>query len=520
MRHKKDLTLSLMALALMGATIWWMSSNVVWLGDDLDYKFKMKGEIWQSWGFINTLTDFIESQTIHYKYVNGRVVAHSLVQLFNGILGQQVFAICNAIAYMLFALSLAKSGGADARSNPGGVVTAVCLSVLCFVTKMMPTCQIGYIWGMWVNLIWIMTFFTDRKPSPSRTCCMVLAGIIAGNWQEAISIGVCAGLGIWWIYQFFSREGFKYFGFDWRRSWMMLGYFIGTFSNILCPANFGRVSSISTPLLHQMMIISYSLPAVILLLIALVIRCYGKKYKRTHLPKKDVGIPPLFLWAGLLTLLAFNAIIGVYSNRQLFGANLFACVLLLMTLPRHRFGKILNAIAAMFVLALWWMMYQGITEVRHQYDDIISLHDQSDDGSVEYDRTRVMPLGFPLNAKYYEDILGQFNNDLHHSLMKDFKHIRKGKTLKLKPTTRPDREKVEMYAPGHFHVTVRMPKGGDEKREVIVYGHYSIAGIINVPAEPKTLEIITYSRRRPPFGTATIIPEYPFFRADSLTLKE
>ncbi|MDE5997832.1 MAG: hypothetical protein K2G77_06450, partial [Muribaculaceae bacterium] len=199
--NKKSVLISSIYLGILSIVIWWMSSNVVWLGDDIDYKYMMKGEIWQSWGYINSIKDFFKSQHIHYTHVNGRFVAHSLVQLFNAHLGQQAFAICNAIVYSLFALIIGREGLVNFRQNSAGILTAVNISVLCFITKMMPTCQIGYIWGMLANVIWLIFFFKTGKPSWSLTIIMSIVGIIVGNWQESVSIGICTGIGIWWLIQ-------------------------------------------------------------------------------------------------------------------------------------------------------------------------------------------------------------------------------------------------------------------------------------------------------------------------------
>ncbi len=118
MKKRLNKAVSFLAPALTGVAVWWMSAHVVWLGDDLDYQFKMQGEIWQSWGFINNFKDFVDSQIVHYLHVNGRTIAHVLVQLFCAVLGQQVFAVCNGVVYALFALLLAKEGGG--RLNTGG----------------------------------------------------------------------------------------------------------------------------------------------------------------------------------------------------------------------------------------------------------------------------------------------------------------------------------------------------------------------------------------------------------------
>lgn len=300
---------------------------------------------------------------------------------------------------------------------------------------------------------------------------------------------------------------------------MMLGYFIGTATNCLSPATLSRVETVATPLSDQLIISSYSLPAVFILLGAIIILSIRGKLKiRYNFEIENGRIPDGFLIVGLIFLLAFNAIIGIYSNRQLFGANLFALILLFRAMPRHRLNNVLNLFASIAVLAIWWTMYSGIKEVRRQYDDIVSQHKESGDGTVEYDRMRVLKWGHPSDAKYYEDIIGQFDNDLHHSLMKDFKLSRGGRTLKLKPNITPESTRIEQYAPGHFYVTVIEPKDGEPLKEVTVFGHYSILGIIEIPAKPRQLKLLKYSRRRKPYATAVVIPEYPLFTADSISL--
>lgn len=493
-----------------------MSAEVVWLGDDLDYKYKMKGEIWQSWGKIKTVKTFWDSQLIHYQHVNGRFVAHSLVQLFNARLGQEAFAICNGVVYLLFALLLAKAGGVKLTENAGGTLSAICMAVLCFITKMMPTCQIGYIWGMAANVGWLMLFFRKERPSWVATIAIMLAGIIVGNWQESISIGVCGGLGIWWIIQTVDSRNNHLHKFDWRRSWMLLGYVAGTATNCFAPSTIGRVNDIAMPLTDQFLIAAYSFPAVGVLVVAILYVALRHGNLNIFSFRSSVGsIPEGVLTTGMLLLIAFNIAIGVYSNRQLFGANLFAAILTLRILPHHKFGWIVNALASIAVVAFWGLMLQAMAEVRRQYNDIAALHSESADGSVFYDRKRVMTLGFSLRAKYYEDILGQFDNDLHHSLMKDFKQVRRGKTLKLKPTIPIEEERVDCYAPGHFTVTLKEPPKGEAPREIIVYGHYPMVG---VKAEPRKMEVTRYSNRNKAFSTAVIIPDFPFFVADSIII--
>ena len=46
---------------------------------------------------IKTLSDILESQINHYKFVNGRALAHSLEQFFSGIAGVEIFHVLNAL---------------------------------------------------------------------------------------------------------------------------------------------------------------------------------------------------------------------------------------------------------------------------------------------------------------------------------------------------------------------------------------------------------------------------------------
>lgn len=67
--------------------------------DDWHYNF-----IYGTFENINSLSDIIKSQYIHYFKVNGRFIPHFIVQLFDGILGKELFNIFNTIAFIFFLL--------------------------------------------------------------------------------------------------------------------------------------------------------------------------------------------------------------------------------------------------------------------------------------------------------------------------------------------------------------------------------------------------------------------------------
>lgn len=522
MRRSRNLKLltSGIILAILGLVVWWISDRVIWLGDDLDYKYQMKGAIWQSWGEICSWNDYWRSQYVHYLNVNGRYVAHALVQLMNGILGQHIFAIFNAAIYICFAVMIAKVSKVKISGNPGGILTIVCLAVICFPTKMMPTCQIGYIWGMTMNLIWLNLFFSGRKLTAIKVIGMTALGILAGNWQESISVGISGALGIAYLYQLMGRGESFVKRIDGRRLTIMIGYVVGTAINCFSPATITRAHGASLPISDQLLYASFSTTGILLLAMVLVYFKLRHRHIDLHfnIDLHSRRIPDGILIMAICILVLFNVAVGIICNRQLFGANLFAIILLLRVLPRHRFSTFMNIAASIGVIAIWTMMIMGVNNVRRQYDDITKQFTEAKDGKVYCDRVRVMTTGHPSWASYYADILGQFDNDIHHSLMKDFKHKRGGKPMKLLPTTIPDTVKTEQYAPGHFYVTVEEPKKGAPQKEITIHGHYSILGIINIPAEERKLQISKYSRRMPPYATAVVIPEWPLFKADSISI--
>ena len=112
--NRKELMSEFFLMAL-AAVVAWLSAGVLWLGDDVDYGFFIVDSIWNSHGSIDSVAEFFQSQANHYINVNGRFVAHALVQLFCAVLGQKVFAVCNGLVYCLFVMLLLKVAGVGLR---------------------------------------------------------------------------------------------------------------------------------------------------------------------------------------------------------------------------------------------------------------------------------------------------------------------------------------------------------------------------------------------------------------------
>ena len=112
---KQKRLLSLFILLVLFLYVFYFSANTLWLEDDANYMFKFVINDTPtitntSDEYISSLSDVIESQYAHYFVSNGRIVAHTIVQLINPFLSRSVFALFNGLAYVLFVLLIIKLG--------------------------------------------------------------------------------------------------------------------------------------------------------------------------------------------------------------------------------------------------------------------------------------------------------------------------------------------------------------------------------------------------------------------------
>ena len=187
----------LIASCLLLGVIYIMSSRALWLGDDINYRYHFK-----TGQGIESVIDAFTSQVEHYNVMNGRFLAHFLVQIFIALLGKTFFSIVNACTYVVFLIFIAKLSGVK-HSNSGFVVLTALLILFGFQTKFVPSCQIGYIWMFTIVLLFIYLFFNSEKMlSRWHSTWLLPLSIIAGWTQEAIVVGISVALIIYVLSNF------------------------------------------------------------------------------------------------------------------------------------------------------------------------------------------------------------------------------------------------------------------------------------------------------------------------------
>lgn len=372
--------------AILAVLVFAFSQSALWLGDEITYNYNYKdGSEIASFG------DVIESQIEHYFTVNGRTVAHFLCQLYLPLLGKTAFAVSNAVAWV--ALLLLMASLCNIRYGDWKMMALLaCLIFIGFRTKFTPTCQIGFPW-MFVlvtGYLIVLRKYGKDQHKPWKWHHLLWAAplaIFAGWSQEALVIGVGAALGVFVLFNIRKVT---------LPQWILLVCFAaGAALLCLSPATISRTgethggSNLLPPVLLSLAKFVFYLRITYLLVLFVLYLLIFKKVKF-----KDLFKGTAFYWIVWVTMLAFNLLISVYGNRQLFGMEFAAIILILhyvrrYILPEADKYKVAGNIVLTFLT--FWVVLITVGNARfliHQgkiLDYIESSYKASSDGIVYYD---------------------------------------------------------------------------------------------------------------------------------------
>lgn len=360
-------------LIVLAAVVFALSVSAVWLGDDTFFSFHLGSGDWMT--RVESLRDLIASQLSYYKTNNGRFVTHCMVQFFCAIGGQQLFAVCNAVVWVVFVLAMARVAGFSLRNNATAVCAMALLSFICFRTQFTPPCQINYIWAMAASMFVVYYYLNVDRISKWAVAPLVAFSFLAGWGQESFSSGMAAAM---WIYALCQLKSMK-----WQQWLMLVAYTVGMLFLCLASSNFKRlgVSSLHvTPVaIAYYMRVGYLLAAVLLYLLIIKRVSFLAIYRENA-----------FWFNALLFMLLFNFIVRVYCNRQLFGIDAVSLVLSMRLVSRYslvpsRAEKVLlGVMAVMFVQ----VAVEDIITISHRtavVNKLQRLYDESPDGVVYCD---------------------------------------------------------------------------------------------------------------------------------------
>ena len=372
MSSKSKIILSISVLAIVAIIIYVFSANDTWLGDDIFYKFNWAAK--SNLEEINSISDIIASQWVHYFTYNGRYVAHWIVQLFCGILGQNTFAICNGLMYIAFILLILKLSGSD-FFNPLAVLSASLLTLIAYDTYYAPSCQVGYVWMFSLVIIWIYIFFKTNTKSIFKLILIFLFSIMAGNSQEAITIGVSGALIIYAITNFKKVTPSQWTAF--------FGFGIGALLVACSPSTIAKAEKLSTPLFNSLLYMISALKIFYIFIAILLIKTFTHSINLKEFYSKNN-----FYIHTIIILFLFNIIIGGCGNRQFLGIDAMSIILTLRLLNNAHFRETTLIIVSILVALLFSYKWIIISQSKNDYNRIYELFSDSKSGTIYYNLTQ------------------------------------------------------------------------------------------------------------------------------------
>ena len=347
-----------------------------WNDDAIAYSFFIPryGED-ESFTPIRNLVDIWHSQINHYFNANGRFVVHLFVQFFCGIGGKFLFALCNAIVWMILTYNVSGFPGCRISSHFPHSIFPITLSVILFWSlPFTPPFQINYVWVSCVVVYWIRLFFSDKRRNPLNLILLAIFSVIAGELHEGFSIPLGAA-----IIASFLATRCRFNPAQWI---MAICFGIGAIITILAPGNFSRMDVIGGGDGASMLNLIEQLPSLIWFpLIYVLVRIFSS-------PDDSGKITPHFLNLFLVTVIAVSAAFNLYVGnlgRGIIPYNLAFILLTAVYLTTHtprRWLKIAAGGVALVVIC--WRGYETHTQ-NVKTRTILEEYTPSDSGRIFID---------------------------------------------------------------------------------------------------------------------------------------
>ncbi len=312
---------SALILLVFGSLATLQMIYAVHCGDALEYGFVVPPQPDQNqYQHITSISDIVASQHNHYMHENGRIVIHSIVQLYSGILGKNVFAVCNGLVFILLAILLLRLCRMNIH-RPGHVLTVCCLTLIyTFPIKPDIAYQTNYLWTSALITAFLLCFLRVRYAKVGQLTLLALLGFCAGESNEAFTSGIAITI----IIIFFHRR--MHFS---PSQWVLaIAFGIGIIIDIAAPANRIRLgTSFPMPLWSATLsILRYIWMIIPLVLILLWRNHTGSLPIRTFWRRNRI----------IITAAAINftviAMVGIVYAYVCMGLRLLVLILLLSSL--------------------------------------------------------------------------------------------------------------------------------------------------------------------------------------------
>lgn len=241
-RRQRLAAWSVAALAFVYAFV--CSRRAWFFGDAVGYGFFISPE-YNSFDItrIDDVSQLLPSQINHWFTCNGRFLCHLAVQYFCALTPQWVWAVANGLCYAAIVLSggMLALWGEDRRDY--GLRCLLSFMMLLLVSRSTDYCpplQINYIWNFLWQTLFLCGLQTEQKTWKRwKSAVWVVVAFVAGQWNEAFSLPMIAGICIVWLS---GRHEMKWGKI---RRVGMAAYIVGALTLVAAPGNFARFQDVS-----------------------------------------------------------------------------------------------------------------------------------------------------------------------------------------------------------------------------------------------------------------------------------
>lgn len=353
------------------------------LRDDFTYQFlyKSPGYTFDYSHHINTFSDIINSQYLHYLHWGGRAIVHILTQLFCGILGKHLY---NVIAALMFGFWMLPFGKLCMPTCPQKVVlpSAMFFTFLFWLYMGEPlvfysgiTFSLNYLYTSFLCLWFIYLYLSYNKYKSHKllTFIMPVLAFFSAWGHEAFTIGTGILLFVWSLKNIKTIEKKQIF------SLILFG--LGSVFLILAPGNFARNANNQSDVFGvlRQLFVSYKFGICLLLLFG----AYRKNIAELFvLLKQNIH----FVSAWLVSIL-FVMAIGQTSVRALVGVDLFGFILFVRLVSKRISNYFCEQLFPILSLSLLGLLVCIIFYQRHasmEYTRLYETCKAAPKGSTQY----------------------------------------------------------------------------------------------------------------------------------------
>ncbi len=239
-------------LLLFAAALVYLNLITPLWSDDYVYSFVFDARYYYDESFsrfVSSWRDIVDSQLAHYLCTNGRMVAHTLAQVFLSVGHNWLWSVANALCFLALGWLLwrfaahSSKGGRDLHPWAGYLLTLALYWLmlphhgqLCFWL----TGSCNYQWSALLVLAFLNLLFL---PAPRAVAWLLFpVALLAGNSNESLSLGLSLALG---CYAIFRREELGL-----RQVAGLICFFAGTGSNVFSPGVAARLEMAGESVSH------------------------------------------------------------------------------------------------------------------------------------------------------------------------------------------------------------------------------------------------------------------------------